>query len=122
MGELEKNLNKKLTIINFEKLKGTRYPTNASPHSFIFQIKVNEITESDVQYIVSIEYGTDALSKTMVEISREIAPSSNVYLIETWIVSSSVRTHFRLSQFETPHTFLKELTEFIKLQIDQVAF
>lgn len=125
MKNSEKSSNKKLTIVNFEKLKGTIYPAVTSPHSFVFQIKVNDVSDDDEYYIIQIEYGADVFSKTSVKIEREISHSSkgfDGYKIEVELPHYKTNTHFVLTQFETPQKFLKELSSYIKTEIETLPF
>jgi hypothetical protein len=125
MKNSKKSLNKKLTIVNFEKLKGVTYPTIPTPHSFIFQIKVNDISAGDEYYVMDIEYGADVFSKTSLKVEREITTSNNGfygYRIETKMPAYTANTHFMLSQFETPQKFLKELSSYIKTEIETLPF
>jgi hypothetical protein len=125
MKNSERGSNKKLTIFNFEKLKGTIYPAVSSPHSFVFQIKVNDISAGDGYYVIDIEYGADVFSKTSLKVEREITASNNGfygYRIETKMPAYTANTHFMLSQFETPQKFLKELSSYIKTEIETLPF
>lgn len=121
----EKSSNKKLTILNFEKLIGTIYPTVSSPHSFVFQIKVNDVSDGDDHYMIYVEYGADVFSKTHIRIEREISHSTkgfDGYKIEVALPHYIGNTHFVLSQFETPQKFLKELSSYIKTEIETLPF
>jgi hypothetical protein len=121
----ENGSNKKLTIVNFEKLKGIQYPTLSSPHSFVFQIKVNDVSDGEDHYMLYIEYGADVFSTTHIKIERELTHSNKGYAgykIEVELPYYMGNTHFVLSQFETPQKFLKELSSYIKTEIETLPF
>jgi hypothetical protein len=125
MKNSEKSSNKKLTIINFEKLKGMNYPESITPNSFIFKIVVDDLSDDLINYIVHIKYGSDILTETYIKILRELTHSPrgfDGYRVDVSMPNYTATTHFTLSSFQTPTKFLKELSSFIKKEIETLPF
>jgi hypothetical protein len=125
MKDLKKSSNKKLTIINFEKLKEYSYPDVTTPHSFVFQLRVTDISNTDNHYMLYVEYGADTFSKTHIKINRDISTSPkgfDGYKIEVPMISYIANTHFVLGNFESPLKLLKELSTYIKTEIETLPF
>lgn len=125
MKGLKKSSNKKLTIINFEKLKGCTYPAVATPSSFVFQLKVTDVSDGEEHYMLYVEYGVDTLSKTHIKINRDISASPKGfygYKMEASMPAYIASTHFMMSSFETPVKLLKELSTYIKTEIETLPF
>jgi hypothetical protein len=125
MKDLKKSSNKKLTIINFEKLKGCSYPVVTTPSSFVFQLSVTDVNNEDNQYTLYVEYGADVFSKTHIKIHRELSTSPkgfDGYKIEVSLINYIANTHFVLANFESPTKLLKELSTYIKTEIETIPF
>ena len=125
MKGLKKSSNKKLTIVNFEKLKGCTYPAVATPSSFVFQLKVTDVSDDEDHYMLYVEYGVDTLSKTHIRINRDISASPKGfygYKVEVSMPVFNTNTHFVMSSFETPAKLLKELSTYIKTEIETLPF
>jgi hypothetical protein len=125
MKDLERGSNKKLTIVNFEKLKGCIHPPITTINSFTFQLKVTDVSDSEDHYMVYVEYGVEVLSNTYARISRELSTSPKGfegYRIDVQLPYYNVHTHFVLSHFDTPLKFLKELTSYIKTENETLPF
>jgi hypothetical protein len=125
MKELETSSNKKLTIVNFEKLKGCCYPAVATPSSFVFQLNVTDVSEVGEHYSLYVEYGSDELAKTHIKINRNLSSSPkgfDGYRIDIAIYNYDVHTYFVLANFENPNKFLRELSSYIKAEIETLPF
>jgi len=113
-------MNKLLTITNFEKIEGMRYPS-VKPDTFVFSIIIDSVHSTISNYVLDITYGIDPpLSTVSVIIDRMYIDGG--YRMNVNMFGVDRKDILTIDKITPLPTFMKYLRDFIKSEIDTLPF